>query len=162
MLDKDAWIALIQQEITKNNPAIDVEFGPVYDTIIAPMATVLERIDNRLDYIKSIVDINKWSEWTDEDLESIAANYGVQVSILRMGRYHKFRSFFSLLRIYHNDELAVFSFIHPHSLHCDCFFFDYDGQPGVLDWRFACYFKTNFRIPAHLQQLSKIHLRRSY
>jgi len=77
MLDKDAWIALIQQEITKNNPAIDVEFGPVYDTIIAPMATVLERIDNRLDYIKSIVDINKWSEWTDEDLESIAANYGL-------------------------------------------------------------------------------------
>jgi len=66
MLDKDAWIALIQQEITKNNPAIDVEFGPVYDTIIAPMATVLERIDSRLDYIKSIVDINKWSEWTDE------------------------------------------------------------------------------------------------
>jgi len=74
--DREGWKKILQNAITQVNPDIDVEFGPVYDAVIRPLASILEVIDARVDYIKNIVDINKWPEWTSEDLDQYASNFG--------------------------------------------------------------------------------------
>jgi hypothetical protein len=77
MISKQQWQTVIQQAITSYNPALDVEFGPIFDGVVKPVAQVLELLDRRYEYIKSILDLSEWESWSTADLDSIAGNYGL-------------------------------------------------------------------------------------
>jgi len=71
------WENELKKRISNLNPDIDVEFGPVYDLVIRPMAQVLSDIDTRVGYVEKLLDISKWIELDSEEIDLLAKNYGI-------------------------------------------------------------------------------------
>ncbi len=74
---KQYWKQKVQQNISSQNPLIDVELGPVYDTVVNPVGVVLEEMSADVESVRKITDISRYEEWTDAELEAIAANFGL-------------------------------------------------------------------------------------
>lgn len=78
MADIRTWESNIKRKISELNPNIDVEFGPVYDLLVRPMAQIFSDMDNRIDYVEKLTDITRWVEFDDEDVDLLASNYGLK------------------------------------------------------------------------------------
>lgn len=74
---KSYWRTKIQQGITTRNAAVDVEFGTVYDVVVAPVGDVLEELSADVDSVQKIMDITRWQEWTAEEADKVAVGYGL-------------------------------------------------------------------------------------
>ena len=77
MQGQQYWRQKMQQGISSLNPNIDVEFGTVFDTIVHPTGVVLEELSQTIDDLGRLIDLGRWPEWSDTEMEQIAANYGL-------------------------------------------------------------------------------------
>lgn len=80
MLTKDIIEKELQRSITTLNPNIDVEFGPVYDIFVKPIAEILEKVYDRIGYTEFVTDWSKMIEWSEEDLDKYMLNFGLKRS----------------------------------------------------------------------------------
>jgi len=71
------WQQKLQSLITEKNPELDVEFGPIFDSVVYPVSVALEELYGELDKVSILTDLSRWQEWSDDDIDRIASNYGL-------------------------------------------------------------------------------------
>lgn len=96
MESKWEWENKLKTLIAEYDNTVDVDTGAVYDLIIRPVSTLLEAVSEKIDYVLKVTDIRRWSEWSDDDVDLWASNFGV---VRRTGtKANGVVTFFSLKR----------------------------------------------------------------